>query len=129
MVTSRGWHLCLFLGKVDRQDTCALTDGVQVATDQGWSKYLPIYQSFDAFSWKYQANFGGSIIAAKRRGDGFPAAQTDLPRGRVTLKFKDEDAEAVMAKALEGGSDSEKEAPLFPEAMEISAPLETSLKE
>ena len=28
------------------------------------------------------------------------------------VKFRDEDAGAVMAKALEGGSDSEKEEPL-----------------
>ena len=41
----------------------------------------------------------------------------------MTLKFKDEDAEAVMAKALEGGSDSEKEGQgqAFPEPMEIPA--------
>ena len=40
------------------------------------------------------------------------------------VKFRDENAEAVMAKALEGGSDSEKEEQLFPEPMEIPAPLE-----
>ena len=40
------------------------------------------------------------------------------------LKFKDEDAEAVMAKALEGRSEPEKEEPLFPEPMAIPAPLE-----
>ena len=44
----------------------------------------------------------------------------------MTLKFKDEDAEAVMAKALEGGSDSEKagQGQAFPEPMEIPAALE-----
>ena len=36
------WHLCLFLGKVERQDTRVLTNGVQVVlskcirTDQDW---------------------------------------------------------------------------------------------
>ena len=43
------------------------------------------------------------------------------------LKFKDEDAEAVLAKALEGGSDSEKEEPLFPQPMEAPAALETPI--
>ena len=43
------------------------------------------------------------------------AVQTDiLLRGRVMLKFDDEDAEAVTAKALEGGRDSEKEQALRP---------------
>ena len=92
-------------------------------TDQGWSKYSPIYKSFRAFSWEYQTNFGGKIIATKGRAGGLPAAPT-VNRERVTLKFRDEDAEAVIAKALEGGSDSEKEEPLIPEAMEIPAPLE-----
>ena len=41
------------------------------------------------------------------------------------VKFRD--GEAVMAKALEGGSDSGKEEPLFPEPMEIPAPLETAV--
>ena len=41
------------------------------------------------------------------------------------LKFKDEDAEAVMAKALEGGSGSEKEEALFPEPIPIPALVET----
>ena len=40
------------------------------------------------------------------------------------MKFQREDAEAVMATALEGGSVSEKEEPLFLE-IAISAPLET----
>ena len=30
-------------------------------------------------------------------------------QGHAMLRFKGEDAEAVMAKALEGGSDAEKE--------------------
>ena len=81
-----------------------------------FSKYSPIYKRFNAYSWKYQTNFGGRIIAAKRRAEALPVAQADIPRERVTLKFEDEDAEAVMAKALEGGSDSEKEKPRFPVA-------------
>ena len=55
-----------------------------------------------AFSWGYQANFGGGIIATKRTAEAL-AAQTDIPRERAMLKFKGEDAEAVVAKALEGG--------------------------
>ena len=88
-----------------------LTNGVQVVlskcirrTDQDWSKHLPIYKGFNAFSCGYQTNFGGGIIVAKRRAEALLAARTDILRERVTLKFKDE----VMAKALEGGSDSEK---------------------
>ena len=56
------WHLCLFLGKVERQDT----DGVQVVlskhimiierTDQDLSKYLPTCKSFNAFSWECQTS-------------------------------------------------------------------------
>ena len=49
------WRLCLLLGKVEMQDTYALTDGVQVVlstrvrrTDQDWFKCLPIYKSFNA---------------------------------------------------------------------------------
>ena len=57
----------------------------------------------------YQTNFGGRIIATKRRAEALPAAHIDIPREHVTVKFRDEVAEAVMAKALEGGSDSEKE--------------------
>ena len=38
------------------------------------------------------------------------------------LKFRDEDAEAVMAKALEGGSNSEREQPLLPEPSSVPAP-------
>ena len=44
----------------------------------------------------------------QRRAETLPAAQADIPREHVMLKLKDEDAEAVMAKALEGGSDSQK---------------------
>ena len=29
------WHLCLFLGKMERPDTYVLTDGVQVALSKG----------------------------------------------------------------------------------------------
>ena len=91
-----------------RQDTYVLKDGVREvlstcirSTDQDWPKYLPTYQSFNAYSWEYQTNFGGSIVATRRRAE----AQTDIPRERVMMKFKDEDAEAMMAKALEGEGD------------------------
>ena len=74
-------------------------------TDQYWPKYLPIYESFNAFSRGYQTIFGGRIVAAKRRAEALPAAQADMPREHVMVKFRDEDADAVMAKALEGGFD------------------------
>ena len=64
-------------------------------TDQDWSKYLPTYKSFSAFPRGYQTNFGGRIIAAKRRAAALPAAQAGIPREHVTLKFRDEDAEAM----------------------------------
>ena len=119
------------MGKVERQDAYVLTDDVQVVlskrtrtTDQDWPKYLPIYKSFNAYSWEYQTNFGGRIVATKRRAEALPAAQTDIPRAHLMLKFKDADAEAVMAKALEGGSDSEKEGALFPKPIPVPAPLE-----
>ena len=106
-------HLRLFLGKVERQDTYVLTGGVQVVlskcirrTDQDWSKNLPICKSFNA---------------TKTRAEALPAAQTDIPREHVMLKFKGEDAEAVMAKALEGRSESGKEEALSPEPMPIPA--------
>ena len=44
------------------------------------------------------------------------------------LKLKDEDAGEVMAKALEVGSDSEKEEALFPGPMPIPASLETHVE-
>ena len=72
---------------------------------------------------EYQTNFGHTIIATKRTAEALPAAQTDIPRERVMLKFKDEDAEAVMAKAPEGGRDSEKEEP-----MPIPALLESTVE-
>ena len=116
----------LVLGKRGKTDTYVLTDGVQVVlrtrarrTDQVWPKILAIYKSFNAYSWEYQTNFGGVIIATRRRAEALPAAQTNIPREHVVLKFKDEDAEAVFAKALEGGSDSEKEEALFPEPVPI----------
>ena len=118
------WRLCLFLGKVERQDTYVLRDGVQVVlskcvrrTDQDWSEYSPTYKRFNALSREYQTNFGGSVVAAERKAGALPAAQTDISRERVLVKFKDEDAGAVMAKPLEGGSGSEKEEPLFPEPL------------
>ena len=61
---------------------------------------------------------------SKRRAEALPVAQTDIPREHVMLKFKDEDAEAVMAKALEGGSDSEKGEALFPVPKPFPGPLE-----
>ena len=113
-------RLWLVSEKVESQDTYVLTDDVQVAlskcvrrTDQDWSKRLAIYKSFNAFSWERRTNFGGRIIATKRRASRSIAISADIPQERVMLKFRDEDAEAVMAKALEGGSDSEKEQPLF----------------
>ena len=61
------WHLCLFLGKVESQDTYVLTPRAQVVlrksirrTDQDWFKNLAAYKSFNAYSWEYQTNFGGS---------------------------------------------------------------------
>ena len=72
---------------------------------QDSSEYLPTYKSLNAFSWEYEANFGGRIIATKRGAEALPAAQTDIPREHVMVKFRDGDAEAVMAKALEGGCD------------------------
>ena len=62
-------------------------------------------------------------MANKRRAEALPARR-QIFREHVMLKFRDEDAEAVLAKALEGGGDSEKEEPLFPEPFEIPAPLE-----
>ena len=67
-------------------------------------------------------------MVSQRRAEALPAAQTDIPRERVTVKFNNEDAEAVMAKALEGGSDSKKEEPLSPEPLEIPAPLEAAVE-
>ena len=143
MVTSRastrGTQDCIYAcsgssGRVERQDTYVtyvLTGGVQLVlskcirkTDQGWSKHLPTNKNFNAYSWEYQTNFGGRIIATKRGAEALAAVQTNISREHVTLKFKNKDAEAVMAKALEGGSDSKKEEPLFPEPMAIPAPLE-----
>ena len=107
----------MFLGKVEGQNTYALTDGAQVHQKNR-------YKSFNAFSREYQTNFGGRIIAGKRRAEALPAGQTDIPREHVMVKFRDEDAEAFIAKALEGGSDSVKEEPRFPLPMKIPAPLE-----
>ena len=54
-------------------------------------------------------------------GSAKPAAQTNIPREHVMVKFRDEDAEAVMARALqEGGSVSEKVEQLFPEPKDSS---------
>ena len=57
------------LGKSGKADTHALTDGAQVVlskcvrrTDLDWFKYVPIYKSFNAYSWEYQTNFGGRIL-------------------------------------------------------------------
>ena len=60
----------------------------------------------------------------KRRADVLPVAQADIPREHVMLKFKGEDAEAVMAKALEGGSDSERRTTI-PGANADSSPEKT----
>ena len=62
------------------------------------------------------------------RAEALPAAQTDIPRECAMLKFKGEGAEAVMAKALEGGSGSENEEALFPEPIPIPAPLEITVE-
>lgn len=55
----------------------------------------PIYKSFNALSWEHQTNFGGRVIATKAG----VAGKSETRQERVTLKFKDEDAEAIMAKA------------------------------
>ena len=95
-----------------------------IRIDQDWSKYWAIYKSFNAYSWEYQTNFGGRTIATKRRAEALPVGRTNIPRNHVMLKFRDEDAEVVMAKPLEGGSDSEREQPLLPEPTPVPAPPE-----
>ena len=50
-----------------------------------------------------------------------PVGQADIPREHVML-IRDEDAEAVMTKALEGGRDSEGEQPLLPEPTPVPVP-------
>ena len=40
------------------------------------------------------------------------------------LEFRDEGTEVVIAKALEGGSDSERQQPLLPEPTPVLAPPE-----
>ena len=91
------WHLCLFFVKVESQDTCILTDGVQVVlskrvgrmTKMGSSTWQSTKAS-NAYSAKYQTNLGGRNIATKRRAEALPVGQTDIPRERVTLKFRDD---------------------------------------
>ena len=39
-------------------------------------------------SMPIQTHFGGRIIATKRRAEALPAAQTDIPREHVMLKFQ-----------------------------------------
>ena len=109
------WHLCLFLRKAESQDTYVLTDGVQIVqskrirrTDQDWSKYLAIlFVGVPDTLWRQ------NYCHREKSRSILPVAQTDIPREHVMLKFRKEDAEAVMANSLEGGSDSEKA--LFPE--------------
>lgn len=61
---------------------------------------MPIYKSFNAFSWERQKDFGGRVVAAKRRTEALPGGKGEIPRERITLKFRDEDAELVTAKVL-----------------------------
>ena len=116
------------MGKVERQVTYVLTDGAQVVlskcirrTGQDWPKYLPICKSFNAFSWEYQASFGGRIIATKRRAEASPAAQSDTPLDHVMVKFRDEEMRTQKQswpRRWKEESDSKKEEQLFREPKE-----------
>ena len=61
--------------EVERQDAYyMLTDGVQVVlskrirrTDQDWSKCLPTYKSFIAFSWEYQTNLEAESLPLREQ--------------------------------------------------------------
>ena len=103
------WRLCLFLGKVERQDTYVLTGGAQVVlskcvrspnTCQSTKASMPTHGNI-------RQTPGAAPLPPK--GEQKHCQQhRQTPREHVMVKFKDEDAEAVKAKALEGGSDSEK---------------------
>ena len=70
--TTREKHVGTYASSSASQLISLLTDGSQIVlskcTDQG-SKYRPIFKSFNAFSWEYQTNFGGRIIATKRKAE------------------------------------------------------------
>ena len=99
------WHLCLFLGKVEGKIPMYSTDGVQVVLHQKNRSRLVQVQK-PQFIFVGVSSQLWSQNHAKRRAEALPAAQTqtDIPREHPMVKFRDEDAEAVMAKALEGGS-------------------------
>ena len=84
---------------------------------------------FNACSWGIKPTLEAQSLPPREEQKRCRVAQAGIPRERATLKFRDECAGAVMAKALEGGSDSEKEEPLFPEGKGVPAPLETLLNQ
>ena len=125
---TKGKQDCVY-GKVKRQNVYVLTDGVQIVlskcarrTDQDGSKYLPIYtRASKLFHGSAKPTLEAESLPLREEQKHY---QTDIPREHVMVKFRDEDAEVVMAKALEGGSDTEKEELQFPEPMEVPALLE-----
>ena len=96
VILGNGWearHLCAYrwgAGSAQRVRQKNRSRLVQIFTHP---------QKFQCLFIGVQANFGGRIIATNRRAEALPAAQTDSPQEHVTLNFRDEDAEAVMAKS------------------------------
>ena len=113
------WHLALFLGKTEAQDSWIVGVGNQVMITKSirrvarsWSNFLAYYQGFSSFSWEYQTNFGGRIVPSKRVTPVIPYRGLPAPPPE-TILYKYEDPEAAeveaYAKSFEGRLESLQE--------------------
>ena len=120
------------MGKVERQDACGWSAGsAEHMHQKNRSRLvLNVYPSTKA-SVPIHGNIRPTLEAEYCRREesrGITSSANRHSLRAVMLKFEDEDAEVVMAKALEGGRDSEKEETLIPEPMQIPAPREMEVK-
>ena len=113
------WRIGLFLGKTEAQDAWIVGDGTDVMltksirrVDKPWTKMLAYYTGLQTHSYVYQTNFGGRIVPTKRTALALPHRGRLFPSlVDVEQRFRDEEAEAVLAYALsaEGRLEAQQE--------------------
>ena len=101
------WYKSLFLGKPDGQDSFLVFNGSSILLTRSirrvagdWKMSLALYTHFQAFSWQYQSSFGARVVAARQQHAMKAGANLPAPLS-YSVVAGDEEAEAVMQKALE----------------------------
>ena len=100
------WRRCLFLGKVDSQDSFLLYSGSHLVLtrsirriDSDWRNFLAFYTTFKCNSWEYKSGFGGRVVPTKIKREALSAG-FQVPQGEIEpSSFHDKDAEDVREQA------------------------------